>query len=162
MSVALAPWLTSMSGRLAADFDAFDLYAFEGTGGEFQTAVAAWTCPHGAALRELDLDEVTADASNAEVARASIEKAIAQLAANPRRALIAISGMHLLAALYPDGILKPLIEQLRRGSRVVVLIFPPPPTQHLPETAHLSPWRETIQSGSAGIGPGRTIVRGGD
>lgn len=161
MSLTLAAWLDYLARRLAADFDAFDVFAFEGTDAELRLDMAAWRPPAGAALHNLDVAQATHPAANVADGRSLVEEALRQLSGVPGRMLLSVAGVHLLAALFPAGVLQPLNQILRRGNRVVVLVVPPAPPVALPDSVRLLDWRAALKASHSDVGPDRIIVRGG-
>jgi hypothetical protein len=154
----LREFLDQMRAKFAADFDSFEVYQYQGTLAELQPALAAWNRPASTRVSELDVAIVCAEASNQDAARSLVEAELKRSGEAAGKSLTVVSGLHVLATLYPGGLLQPLNQWLRKGSRVVVLAAPILQAVRLPEQVSLIDWRTSLL---AALGPERRITQGG-
>lgn len=161
MIITLTSWLARMNTRLAGDFDAFEVYLFEGTQAELEPQISAWSRPLGLTINSVDVAHLVKDAVNKDEASALVDRHLQELSAVPGRMLVVVSGLHLLAWLFPDAVLQPIYARLRGASRVVLLVVPPMPSVSIPERAMLDDWRTTVRSSILGAGLDAIVAGGG-
>lgn len=154
----ISEFFAEMNIQFSTDFDAFEVYQFEGTVAELQQPFASWPRPNAMSSQEIDLASICQDVAGLDDAREAIGAELQRVASMPGRLLTIISGVHILALLYPAGMLAPLNQRLRKGSRVVVLVAPPIHPLRLPERAVHSDWRTSL---AEALGPDRKITHGG-
>lgn len=154
----LGRFLDEMNVKFQADFAALEIYQFHGTANELSSRLATWSRPAGVAIRNLDVGDLSSEALNAAVAKATVETALKALSELDGRLLLTVHGLHLLALLYPGGLLQPIIKWLRRDNRVVVLAIPTRQSLKLPESATITDWRTSLANE---LGPTHTITLGG-
>ncbi len=160
MSLTLAGWLASMSDRFARDFADFEVYVFEGTQAELMPHLNAWPRPSNVTICPLDAAQLVQGPKTAKEAAGIVESELRTIGSAPGSLLIAVSGLNVLAWLFPGGLLQPLYRWLRSGNRVAVLIQPPAASRPMPDRARLTDWRSAMKQSIAG-GTERTITLGG-
>ncbi len=148
-----------MTALFQEDFASFKVFQFVGTSAELLAKLSTWARPPGVAISVLDVARATADAPQPSAAKQAIEAELGSLAQNTGRSLIAATGLHVLAAVYPGGLLQPLHAALRRGNRVLVLVVPGQSPLRLPESARTTDWRASLEGD---IGAINTITGGGN
>lgn len=159
MTKPLKMWLSEMSSRFSSDFDAFDVYAFEGTEADLSSELARWQHPPGVSVSDLDIASATDTAANSEEARRLVQSELRRIGDRTGRTIVTVKGLHVLAHLYPGGLLQPIHQWLRRGSSGVVLIMPPAPRTTASERAQIADWRAAVRTA---IGSDNVVIRGGN
>jgi hypothetical protein len=144
MSVALQDWLNSIATKYASDFDEFVFYVFVGTQAEVIPRLGAWPQRGQWSIHHLDIGKVVVEKETVAEATSAIGAELQRLGSYHDRLLITISGLNLMASLFPGGVLEPIFRWLRRGNRIVVAIVPPLAPRRLPANAHLSDWRSLV------------------
>jgi NAD(P)-dependent dehydrogenase (short-subunit alcohol dehydrogenase family) len=161
MSISLSTWLEAMRIRLEERPTEFALYAFEGTRAEIAPQLAAWKRPVAVTVEEIDVADVVADAAGLEEAREIVQARLRQIASNNGQMIVLVSGVNVMAALYPTGFLRPVYSSLRADGRVVVMVMPPRLERALPLSARLDDWRAAIAVDLAEPKSEHTITGGG-
>ena len=161
MSLTLSAWLDLMSERFSRDFANFELYLFEGTQAELTPHLNAWRRPAGVLIHPLDVAALIDAAATAPEALKAVEAGLGQIASRQGRQLIVVSGLNILAWLFPGGLLQPIFKWLRSGNRVAVLVAAPSGPRRLPERAQLLDWRSVVKQSIAQGGADRIITLGG-
>lgn len=156
--IAVASFLDEMTARFSSEFATFEVYQFLGTAGELLTRLAAWARPPEVEVRHIDIGQIILEALNPTAATTAVESALQAVALSQGRLMISMSGLHLLAALYPSGLLQPVNRWLRRGNRVVVVAVHPLHPLRLPDSAYVSDWRPGL---ATEVGLAHTITHGG-
>jgi hypothetical protein len=152
-------FLCEVSAKFDADFASFEVYQFLGTANELASRLAVWSRPRGVTLLDLDIAGVSVETANATSAKAAIELALKDLGEVDGRLLLSVHGLHLLALLYPGGLLQHIKQWLRRDSRVVILVVPTLQSLKLPDTVKISDWRTSL---SNELGTAHTLIHGGE
>ena len=161
MSLSVPEWLDLMSQRFSSDFADFEVYVFEGTQAEFMPHLSAWPRPTGVVLLPLDVAELVDSVDTPQQAVNAVEASLAQIGSRPGRQLIVVSGLNILAWLFPAGLLQPIFKWLRSDNRVAVLVAAPSGPRRLPERAQLFNWRAVVKQSIAQGGADRIITLGG-
>ncbi len=157
MSISVGAWLNQMTALYQRPFDRFPVYLFEGTLAELEPKLSAWRRPDDVQALRADLSEIVMNAAHAEDAAVLVHEHLSKLGASSAPFVAVISGVHLLAWLFPDQMLVPVYQALRGGSRAVVLVVPPPPPAPLAARAVLSDWRGALRAALATEGTDRII-----
>ena len=154
----LSAFLDEMTTKFASGFDGFEVYQFQGTFAELQSALPGWHRPANLHLAFVDIGGVCEEAATKDEARSLLESELARVSRADGSAIVTVTGLNILFALYPAGLLQPLNQWLRKGNRTVVLVVPPPPPRRLPESATPTDWRSSLTNL---LGPGRSVTIGG-
>ena len=161
MAKPIGVWLEELTERLGAGHSSFEAFVFEGTLRELTPALSAWNKPHDVTVTTVDVADIADRTSTLGDAREAVERELARVASTAGQAVVALSGLYVMPALYPAGFLQPVFASLRGGGRIVVFVVPPAPALPLPPTAVLTDWRALARAAVGAGGPERIIDSGG-
>jgi len=144
MAIMLADWLVQMRARFEKPTDDFALFLFKGTQAELEPALTAWTRPDDVELVWFDVATQLITHDTMDDAAAGIESNLSQLSRKTGKLLLVITGINILASLFPDQLLVPVFKHLRRSNRAVLAVVPPEPPKRLPSRVRLDDWRGAL------------------